>query len=385
MFHIRSTNKKDVIGESSKEYRIEVFSPSSASDSSNTHLSTDSDSTQTSISADWLDKVSAYSYLDGKFFKPVKLLEENKKVHGQCQLCLPKVTIIKAQLGVSTNFLMHLRRNHGRAIEDYNTHKASKLSKNLSKSNRECTNGDLGEDSGPPLKRQKKITDTLKHNASIVSQEKFDRKVLSFIINTMTPLNIVDNPSFVSLFEGMGVTVMHRTTAVKRINALVAEHITEVRNDLSLAAYVCTTADVWSTKQRSFFGVTAHWINDTYERCSVALACRRFNGSHTYDKVSGLLEDIHSQFNLDLDKLVATVSDNGSNFVKAFKEFGPTSSEEETVDGLVDEEFELLISNSNTLPKHVRCASHTLNLIATVDVKNAIQKIRRYEQEIQML
>lgn len=257
----------------------------------------------------------------------------------------------------------------------------------MSKSNRECTNGDLGEDSGPPLKRQKKITDTLKHNASIVSQEKFDRKVLSFIINTMTPLNIVDNPSFVSLFEGMGVTVMHRTTAVKRINALVAEHITEVRNDLSLAAYVCTTADVWSTKQRSFFGVTAHWINDTYERCSVALACRRFNGSHTYDKVSEMLEDIHSQFNLDLDKLVATVSDNGSNFVKAFKEFGPTSSEEETVDGLVDEEFELLISNSNTLPKHVscQCASHTLNLIATVDVKNAIQKIRRYEQEIQML
>lgn len=190
----------------------------------------------------------------------------------------------------------------------------------------------------------------------------------------MTPLNIVDNPSFVSLFEGMGVTVMHRTTAVKRINALVAEHITQVRNDLSLAAYVCTTADVWSTKQRSFFGVTAHWINDTYERCSVALACRRFNGSHTYDKVSEMLEDIHSQFNLDLDKLVATVSDNGSNFVKAFKEFGPTSSEEETVDGLVDEEFELLISNSNTLPKHVRCASHTLNLIATVDVKNAIQK-----------
>lgn len=157
LFHIRSTNKKDVIGESSKEHRIEVFSPSSASDSSNTHLSTDSDSTQTSISADWLDKVSAYSYLDGNFFKPVKLLEENKKVHGQCQLCLPKVTIIKAQLGVSTNFLMHLRRNHGRAIEDYNTHKASKLRKNLSKSNRECTNGDLGEDSGPPLKRQKKL------------------------------------------------------------------------------------------------------------------------------------------------------------------------------------------------------------------------------------
>lgn len=68
LFHIRSTNKKDVIGESSKEHRIEVFSPSSASDSSNTHLSTDSDSTQTSISADWLDKVSAYSYLDENFF-----------------------------------------------------------------------------------------------------------------------------------------------------------------------------------------------------------------------------------------------------------------------------------------------------------------------------
>ncbi|XP_036328297.1 uncharacterized protein LOC118740744 [Rhagoletis pomonella] len=52
------------------------------------------------------------------------------------------------------------------------------------------------------------------------------------------------------------------------------------------------------------------------------LACKRFFGSHTFDRIHDAIIEIHTTYGLTLNKIVATVTDNGSNFVKAFKEFG---------------------------------------------------------------
>ena len=60
----------------------------------------------------------------------------------------------------------------------------------------------------------------------------------------------------------------------------------------------------------------------TLERKSAAIVCKRFPGTHPHDAIARYLNEIHVSFNLDDNKLVATITDNGSNFVKAFKEFG---------------------------------------------------------------
>ncbi|EFA13333.1 Zinc finger BED domain-containing protein 4-like Protein [Tribolium castaneum] len=108
-------------------------------------------------------------------------------------------------------------------------------------------------------------------------------------------------------------------------------------------------------------------------------------GCHTFEKIAEILDDTHSKFNLGSGKLLATVSDNGSNFVKAFKEFGlQLRMNEEDEDGENEDlEFETISENLKamemesditiSLPKHIR-ASHTLNLIATTDIKNTILK-----------
>ncbi|XP_023318399.1 uncharacterized protein LOC111694435 [Trichogramma pretiosum] len=104
----------------------------------------------------------------------------------------------------------------------------------------------------------------------------------------------------------------------------------DIKLALAKTNCVCTTADAWSSKHRRFLGVTAHWIDDNnLSRKSVALACRNFPGTHSFDNVTNLLEEIHTFFELPLSKLAGTVTDNGSNFVKAFKEFG-----------IVDEDFD---------------------------------------------
>lgn len=71
--------------------------------------------------------------------------------------------------------------------------------------------------------------------------------------------------------------------------------------------------------QQEFLG---DWIDsETLQWKKAAITCRRFRGRHTYDAIASELKDIFSQYGLTTEKVTACVTDNGRNFVKAFKEY----------------------------------------------------------------
>ncbi|XP_035989476.1 uncharacterized protein LOC118561472 [Fundulus heteroclitus] len=136
--------------------------------------------------------------------------------------------------------------------------------------------------------------------------------------------------------------------------------------------------DIWTVNNKSFMGVTVHWINSTLHRNKAALACKRIRGRHTYDVIGAEIEEIHSSYGLH-GKVVATVTDNASNFAKAFSVCKPGNLESESENEEGDDEeptftdvVEALSTTSGdgqfSLPPHYRCASHTINLISTSDV-----------------
>ncbi|XP_077081435.1 uncharacterized protein LOC143735224 [Siphateles boraxobius] len=115
------------------------------------------------------------------------------------------------------------------------------------------------------------------------------------------------------------------------------------------------------------------------QRKKAALACRRFKGRHTHDSIATELDNIHSSYGIS-HKITATVTDNGSNFVKAFKKYQSVEeddSEEDDEVTFVDindvlqarvDEYDDVIN----LPPHYRCASHTLNLVSCSDIEKWI-------------
>lgn len=150
------------------------------------------------------------------------------------------------------------------------------------------------------------------------------------------------------------------------------------------------------------------------EKLCVTLACRQFYGSHTYDAIGKQIKSIHSKFKLNVEKLTATVTDNASNFGKAFKEYyaeasasasisennvastsrssttgiADNSNEDENEDdNLGSNEVEQTDEKSDSdvdvnlgnilqsqldedevvLPSHETCSGHSLNLLATYD------------------
>jgi hypothetical protein len=182
---------------------------------------------------------------------------------------------------------------------------------------------------------------------------------------------------------------------------------------LAQQKYLATTADAWSGGGKSFLGVTCHWIDEiSQKRMSCILACSVMRKSHTYDYIASMMEDIHRKFSIE-DTVVYTTTDNARNFRKAFDIFG---TKDELVSGLavdddVQEDLETMSQFSSAtpiffridvedaisdgeengdgfipvfgpnlprqgekdtryqLPAHARCAAHTLNLIATADLK----------------
>lgn len=82
-------------------------------------------------------------------------------------------------------------------------------------------------------------------------------------------------------------------------------------------------------------------------------------------RIAPWLESIHLEYGLTKEKIVATVTDNGSNFVKAFKEFGINTNIYDDDDEFL-EKFSIFVpideqelkSHLPELPKHLRCAIH---------------------------
>lgn len=181
-----------------------------------------------------------------------------------------------------------------------------------------------------------------------------------------------------------------------------------------MAKFLCTTADCWTSRRRSFIAVTVHWLTEDLLRKSGCLAVRRMKSIHNYSTIAKSLEEIHEEFDI-LNKTTACVTDSGSNFVNCFRLFGakpvpsetiaPTDSiryyletegpdedveenqsdsDEENGDDDDDEMEFIPISNllrnrkkkdnilndleTYSVPYHRRCVCHLLNLIASSDL-----------------
>ncbi|XP_049428832.1 uncharacterized protein LOC125886567 [Epinephelus fuscoguttatus] len=201
-----------------------------------------------------------------------------------------------------------------------------------------------------------------------------------YVVENMLPLSTVESDSFRAITAKIPVKAGVRTPCRKTFSKyLVAEYTkmnTELKKTFEELEFLSTTADIWTAHNKGYIGVTARWIDpQSLERKKAALACRQFTGRHTYDSIATELENIHSSFTIS-HKVTATVTDNGSNFVKAFKVYQPVhddDSEEEDDDDVTFVDLHEALQNRDeddviTLPPHHKCASHTANLISCSDV-----------------
>ena len=316
-----------------------------------------------------------YNWKYRQYFKVVE--EGDKNLRARCTLCSDSAKPLSCARNTTSNFKKHLD----------SVHKTTSLIAILPQTTKRKRSED---DEGNQAKRQA----TLERRA--ISSEEIRKVVMEYVIEDMLPLTTVESSAFRKLIDKLSprpVQLPDRKTISLCIEQAYDTMMKKIKETLGKVESVSTTADVWTSQRRSYLGMTVHWIDDkSLKRQKAAIACIRITGRHTYDILAAKIEEIHRSFGLH-GKISATVTDNGSNFVKAFTSFSVQETEHDNDDeismvdddGVVpddDVEFtdlhSLMIPDQDDddltqveyeLPPHQRCASHTLNLVASADVE----------------
>ncbi|XP_035700778.1 uncharacterized protein LOC118433200 [Folsomia candida] len=234
-----------------------------------------------------------------------------------------------------------------------------------------------------------------------------ERLQLKFVVKGLHPYSIVEESGYRDLITGASQgdwMPLSRRTLGRRCNDQYVDMKKAMTEKYTRVAYFGITANIWTCKgkSRSFLGSTLHWIDQhTLKRHSDVLACRRFRGSHTFDTIAKLINEIVDEYKIPMEKIVKATTDNGSNFVKAFRMYcRPANDDGESGEELeegqdpdddlledIDEDVEFLTlaevppqpePTICILPLLHRCRSHTLNLVCSCDVvlnrKNKLQR-----------
>ncbi|XP_043097798.1 E3 SUMO-protein ligase ZBED1 isoform X2 [Puntigrus tetrazona] len=311
-----------------------------------------------------------------------------------CRLCRKKVS---ARTGNTSNMAHHLRDHHPKEFAKMNRKHSVVCRRRI----RDAPSVDAPSSDGPsnyvpssygPSVPENQTAESLSETKEAkidptnvyhqTSQSRLNTLVFNFIVEDVQPISILEQPGFRKLIEALsrGKKVMCRNAFITRLEVAFSKMKGELKAKLDKVQTLCTTADVWSVQDRSYFGMTCHWLEDSLERKSAALACTRIPISYTCETIIAKIQEIHSSYNIE-SKVQATVTDNGNNFVKAFKEFSSEDDQEVEqsrfedlgsilCDGEMGGDFFL----SYFLPPHQRCASQTLNLIASKDLADAVSK-----------
>lgn len=261
----------------------------------------------------------------------VLVSEDAKNIRVRCSLCVGNKTLSSAK-NTTSNLRKHLNSVHKNAVLV-----AKEVPKPEKRKRRNETDGD--GNNGEPKKQCTLPTVLNRHS---IPANKLRSLLAEYVIEDMRPLSTVESPAFRKLLGSICPTQLpDRKSFTVYLDTVYDSMISKVKKTLETVEIVSTTVDVWTAHHRSYLGMTVHWIDPhTLKRCKAAIACTRMMGRHTYDVLACKIEQVHASYGLT-GKVCATITDNGSNFVKAFTVYSDSTdsatipledAEEETED-----------------------------------------------------
>ena len=104
-----------------------------------------------------------------------------------------------------------------------------------------------------------------------------------------------------------------------RIKQDIDTRLTELIKDVP---FISLMTDIWSTSltNESIISMTAHWVNESFNRLSAVLHAQKIEGSHSGIAICHMLEAMLDILNISKERVHLVLSDNAVNMKKALRE-----------------------------------------------------------------
>ncbi|KZS04143.1 Uncharacterized protein APZ42_032989 [Daphnia magna] len=142
----------------------------------------------------------------------------------------------------------------------------------------------------------------------IITQKMLDDYILEYLCEAVLPVYHTERYDFRKFVSRLcpRLKIKSRGYYRKIISSTFEKKKSALKELLVAGTWVCTTADCWSSRRKSFLGMTIYWITADLKRASYCLAIRRVIGKRDYEILAKLLESIHEEFGITC-KVVATI------------------------------------------------------------------------------
>lgn len=167
------------------------------------------------------------------------------------------------------------------------------------------------------------ICKTRPYDSGSKRAKELNKAVMVYIAKDMQPFYTVERKGFRELLEKCDPRYKlpsRRHFVDQEFPALYTEIKEKVICAMNGAKYFAGTTDLWtSTSNHPYLSFTVHIVDQVeWELRSFCLDTVPLFADHTGETIADTIQDILLNWGLNVDNLIATTTDNGSNFVSAF-------------------------------------------------------------------
>ncbi|XP_054091451.1 zinc finger BED domain-containing protein 4-like isoform X2 [Zeugodacus cucurbitae] len=170
--------------------------------------------------------------------------------------------------------------------------------------------------------------------------QKLQHGIVEMVIKDNLPFDFVEGKGFLSFMKQHFplYKVPTRNTIKAHIEKMYDEEKEKCVAMLKTFSYLSLTIDIWTdVEMNSMLGVTIHGVNGT-KQFNGTIGVYKLTETHTASHISEVLIAALKDFSIDEKQVMAVVTDNGANIVKA-------------------------VHDSFGKKRHIPCFAHTLNLV----------------------
>lgn len=229
-----------------------------------------------------------------------------------------------------------------------------------------------------------------------MTQKIFRQSIIDMIVKSGISLSFFSSEAFLNL---NGEMAQKMEISLERHNVrdmVVNEAKTQKENLKSIlkGKYVFLKMDACTRQRTNYFAVNVQFLNYNHEITVRTLSVKDTKAMHDSSFICDLVEQVIKEYEIDKKQILAVVTDNASNMIKAVEKLNErevsedleeqyhTNEQEENSE--VDEIFEMNISRVANVSsiRHMRCAVHTLQLAINDGLKekyisNVVSRIRQ--------